>query len=160
MKAEQMKELFYKYANRSISVENSSIPAMDLIGFKKAIEEIDHIYQPTGKLSAEEWLQSEGYFKNHTYTIEGFEIFELMKQYVKYLNQPQNSELPVPKEGIIEHDNMIYWFKYKLAKNGNLCLATQNPYEYCNGTFGYSDKDPGDGMEFVVVNYRHKNQKP
>jgi hypothetical protein len=30
-------------------------------------------------------------------------------------------------------------------------LATKDPEQYCNGTFLYSTKDPGDGKEFVVT---------
>ena len=46
---------------------------------------------------------------------------------------------------------MQYWYKYKLAKNGDICLATKDPQEYCNGFYRYNTKDPGDGKEFVVI---------
>lgn len=52
----------------------------------------------------------------------------------------------------IEYDGYIYWFEHKLARNRiDLCLATKDPQTYCNGYFLYSDKDPGSGMEFVIV---------
>ena len=47
-----------------------------------------------------------------------------------------------------------YWYlyEYKLAKNRkDICLATENPKKYCNGYFRYSDKDPGNGKEFVII---------
>ena len=52
----------------------------------------------------------------------------------------------------IDHEGYRYWYERKLARNRiDICLATKNPDEYCNGVFLYSDKDPGDGLEFVVV---------
>lgn len=47
-----------------------------------------------------------------------------------------------------------YWYDYehRLAKDReDICLATKDPEQYCNGTFLYSTKDPGDGKEFVVT---------
>jgi hypothetical protein len=52
----------------------------------------------------------------------------------------------------IDFNGYRYWYEYKLARHKvDICLATTNPEEYCNGVFLYSDKDPGSGMEFVVV---------
>lgn len=48
-----------------------------------------------------------------------------------------------------------YWYEYhrKAARHrSSICLSTKNPAEYCNGTFLYSTKDPGSGIEFVVIN--------
>jgi hypothetical protein len=58
-----------------------------------------------------------------------------------------------PENGVITYNGMLYRFEYRLAKDGDLCLATENPYRYCNGTYAYSSKDPGDGKAFVVTNY-------
>jgi hypothetical protein len=45
-----------------------------------------------------------------------------------------------------------YWYEYKLARNRvDICLGTKDPKAYCNGYYLYSDKDPGSGVEFVVV---------
>jgi hypothetical protein len=55
-------------------------------------------------------------------------------------------------QGKIEMDG--YWYEYELkaAKDRvDICLATKNPKEYCNGVFLYSMKDPGSGIEFVVT---------
>ena len=52
----------------------------------------------------------------------------------------------------IEYEGFKYWYMYKLAKDRiDTCLATHDPKKYCNGFFLYSTKDPGDGMEFVVM---------
>jgi hypothetical protein len=39
-----------------------------------------------------------------------------------------------------------------LAKNGDRCLATKDPLKYCNGVYSYSSKDPGSGVEYVIIN--------
>lgn len=55
-------------------------------------------------------------------------------------------------KGKIEMDG--YWYEYELkaAKDRvDICLATKNPKEYCNGVYLYSMKDPGSGIEFVVI---------
>lgn len=46
-----------------------------------------------------------------------------------------------------------YWWEKKAAKHKvDICLGTTDPEKYCNGVFLYSSKDPGTGIEFVVVN--------
>lgn len=47
-----------------------------------------------------------------------------------------------------------YWYEYehRLARDRiDVCLATKDPKEYCNGYYRYSKKDPGTGKEFVIV---------
>lgn len=47
-----------------------------------------------------------------------------------------------------------YWYEYerKAAKDRvDICLATKDPKQYCNGVYLYSMKDPGSGIEFVVT---------
>lgn len=54
-------------------------------------------------------------------------------------------------ESII-YEGHTYWYQYRLAKDRkDICLATKDPKQYCNGFYLYSTKDPGDGMAFVVV---------
>ncbi|MFW6243424.1 MAG: hypothetical protein ACOC2W_04625 [bacterium] len=48
-----------------------------------------------------------------------------------------------------------FWYEYtqELALNKvDFCLATKNPEEYCNGYYIYSSKDPGSGVEFIIIN--------
>ena len=55
--------------------------------------------------------------------------------------------------GRIIHNSYWYEYEYRLAKDRiDICLATKNPEEYCNGTYLYSMKDPGSGMAFVITN--------
>lgn len=51
----------------------------------------------------------------------------------------------------IVHEGYWYDYHHRLAKNGELCLGTLDPKAYCNGLYAYSQKDPGDGMAFVIV---------
>lgn len=52
----------------------------------------------------------------------------------------------------IEMDGYWYEYEHKLAKDRfDICLGTRDPKKYCNGTFKYSMKDPGNGKEFVVT---------
>lgn len=52
----------------------------------------------------------------------------------------------------IDFNGHRYWYEYKLARDRvDICLATTNPNDYCNGYFLYSTKDPGTGMEYVIV---------
>ena len=52
----------------------------------------------------------------------------------------------------IDYKGFRYYYEYKIAESGvDICLATKDPKEYCNGFYLYSDKDPGDGKEFVVI---------
>ena len=53
----------------------------------------------------------------------------------------------------IDYDGYWYEYEYRLAKHRiDLCLATKDPKEYCNGYYLYSDKDPGNGMAYVILN--------
>jgi hypothetical protein len=55
-------------------------------------------------------------------------------------------------QNCISYKGYIYYYEYKLAKNKvDICLATKDPTKYCNGFFLYSDKDAGNGKEFVIV---------
>lgn len=56
----------------------------------------------------------------------------------------------------INHCGYKYWFEHRVAKDGDLCLATSNPYKYCNGFYRYSKKDPGSGKEYVVTHTTNK----
>jgi predicted RNase H-like nuclease (RuvC/YqgF family) len=52
----------------------------------------------------------------------------------------------------VDHEGIRYWYEYRLAQDRvDICLATTDPNEYCNGTYLYSTKDPGNGMAFVVI---------
>lgn len=51
----------------------------------------------------------------------------------------------------IIHNNTKYFYEHKPAKNGDICLATKNPQQYCNGIYKYSTKDPGSPKQFVVI---------
>ncbi len=52
----------------------------------------------------------------------------------------------------IQMNGYFYQYDHKLAKNRvDICLATENPKKYCNGYYQYSDKDPGTGKEFVII---------
>lgn len=61
------------------------------------------------------------------------------------------------KKGRIEHEGWTYWYEHRPAKDGEICLGTMNPEEYCNGVYVYSSKDPGDGMAFVVTDTDNTN---
>jgi hypothetical protein len=43
-------------------------------------------------------------------------------------------------------------YEKRLAKNGEICLATKEPRKYCNGFFRFSAKDSGSGSAFVLIN--------
>lgn len=55
------------------------------------------------------------------------------------------------KEKYIDHEGKRYFYEYRLANDGEICLATTDPDKYCNGVYAYSRKDPGDGLAFVVL---------
>ena len=58
----------------------------------------------------------------------------------------------------IEYKGYKYWYEQKIARHGvDICLATKNPKEYCNGFYLYSDKDPSNGVPFVVVKTNNTN---
>lgn len=54
-------------------------------------------------------------------------------------------------ENFVNIEGYRYWYERKLASNGDICIATTDPKVFCNGLFTYSSKDPGDGLEFVVI---------
>jgi hypothetical protein len=54
--------------------------------------------------------------------------------------------------GTIVFDGIKYTYIKALAKNGDRCLATKDPLKYCNGVYSYSSKDPGSGVEYVIIN--------
>lgn len=55
-------------------------------------------------------------------------------------------------ENFVIIDGFKYFYEYKNARHKiDFCLGTKNPKEYCNGYYLYSEKDPGDGVEFVIV---------
>lgn len=52
----------------------------------------------------------------------------------------------------IQMNGYWYEYEYKAARHRvDICLATTNPQQYCNGVFLYSMKDPGSGIEFVIT---------
>lgn len=52
----------------------------------------------------------------------------------------------------IEYKGFKYRYEHKLAEDRkDICLATKNPTEYCNGFYLYSTKDPGSAKVFVVI---------
>ena len=56
----------------------------------------------------------------------------------------------------IEYKGFTYYYEYKLAKNRvDICLATKDPERYCNGFYLYCEKDPGNGMAFVVISHNN-----
>jgi hypothetical protein len=63
-------------------------------------------------------------------------------------------------QGIIKYEGYTYQYEYRAAKHGiDICLATQDPEKYCNGFFLYSDKDPGNGLEYVVIGSDNPNHQ-
>jgi len=49
-------------------------------------------------------------------------------------------------------DGVVHWYTEYLGEHRKtICLATKDPKKYCNGTYLYSDKDPGTGKVFAVV---------
>lgn len=53
--------------------------------------------------------------------------------------------------GFIIYGGVKCFYERRPGKDGEICLATEDPEKYCNGLYTYSTKDPGDGMAFVVV---------
>lgn len=61
----------------------------------------------------------------------------------------------------IDYRGFRYWYDHRSAKDRiDICLATTNPTQYCNGFYLYSTKDPGDGLAFVVVKTNNPNSNP
>jgi hypothetical protein len=58
----------------------------------------------------------------------------------------------------IDYEGNRYVYEKRLAKNGEICLATKNPQQYCNGFYSFSSKDPGSGIAFVVVAHNNPNE--
>lgn len=50
----------------------------------------------------------------------------------------------------IYYGSYTYWYVLTTATTGDMCLATTNPDQYCNGLYRYSGKDPGSGLVYVV----------
>lgn len=53
-----------------------------------------------------------------------------------------------------------YWYEYTkdvAFHNLDFCLATNDPCKYCNGYYKYSSKDPGDGLEYVILRSNDPN---
>lgn len=67
-------------------------------------------------------------------------------------------EIENPPMEFIDYNGYRYWFEWRLGKDDDICLATNNPREYCNGFYAYSSKDPGSGMAYVVT--KTNNPKP
>lgn len=62
-------------------------------------------------------------------------------------------ETEIGQTGRINWGGYWYEYKYMLARHQlDICLATTDPDKFCNGTYLYSKKDPGNGLAFVVVN--------
>jgi hypothetical protein len=69
-------------------------------------------------------------------------------------------EIDGNKNGKIKFDGDEYQFEHKCARNNkDFCLATKDPTKYANGFYLYSDKDPGSGMEFVIVDTTNQELK-
>jgi hypothetical protein len=61
-------------------------------------------------------------------------------------------------ESFIVYKGYKYWYEKRSGKHGaDICLATKNPKEYCNGFYKYSDKDPGSGLVYVVTKTNNPN---
>ena len=62
------------------------------------------------------------------------------------------------ENNVVVHNGFMYWYEYKPARHDvDLCLATTNPKEYCNGYYLYSSKDPGNGMAYVITKTNNVN---
>jgi hypothetical protein len=58
----------------------------------------------------------------------------------------------------IDYEGYRYCYEYRMGKKGDICLATKDPKKYCNGFYGYSTKDPGNGFAFVVTAHNNPNE--
>ena len=67
------------------------------------------------------------------------------------MNEEIEKATTTVEKGIVEMNGLRYWFEYILAKEGHMCLATNDPMAYCNGFYAYSPKDPGNGKAFVII---------
>jgi hypothetical protein len=73
---------------------------------------------------------------------------EVLKN-LQLLVKDKNKEL---SKNFVVIDGFKYFYEYKNARHKiDFCLGTKNPKEYCNGYYLYSEKDAGDGVEFVIV---------
>ena len=78
-------------------------------------------------------------------------VFEIADKPHEYYSVNEDDEF-------IDYKGYKYWYERKHAKHKkDICLATENPLEYCNGFYLYSDKDQGDGMPFVVTRTNNPN---
>jgi hypothetical protein len=75
----------------------------------------------------------------------GLEVINHMKilNLMRFMKEMENTS--------VEYLGITYYFEHRLAKDGEICLATTDPKLFCNGLYTYSSKDPGDGMAFVVT---------
>lgn len=59
---------------------------------------------------------------------------------------------------VCDYNGYKYWYEHKIAVDRkDICLATKDPEKYCNGFYLYSQKDPGSGKNFVVVETNNPN---
>jgi len=65
--------------------------------------------------------------------------------------KPKISFLNSNEIKIIEFDGYKYWYIQRPATNKEICLATENINEYCNGLYSFSSKDSGNGIAYVVI---------
>ena len=65
---------------------------------------------------------------------------------------PNKDELQDIINRLVFHKGFWYLYVHKLARHRkDYCVASKNPQEYNNGYYLYSDKDPGSGKEFVII---------
>ena len=102
-------------------------------------------------------------YQNTAKDIESILVPEIVADYIDLLESISKTFGVYPEVQInddliglstIIHKDFKYWYEYKLATNGDTCLATKRPEEYCNGVYVYSSKDPGTGKAFVVMHTR------
>lgn len=61
-------------------------------------------------------------------------------------------------ENFVIIDGFKYFYEYRNARHKiDFCLGTKNPKEYCNGYFLFSEKQEGDGAEFVIISTDNPN---
>ena len=51
----------------------------------------------------------------------------------------------------IEYNGEQIFYEQRLAKDGEICLATKDPKKYCIGFYSYSCKYIGDVIAFVLI---------
>lgn len=73
-----------------------------------------------------------------------------MKEYKATIKKHEHPDAKT-KFRFVDFEGCRYWYEYRLANKGEICLATEDPEKYCNGVYAYSPKDPGNGKAFVVL---------